>query len=564
MLDLMVISVALPLLSGMGIFALSLLFSISEISRRRVWIFAAILVAVVAVLALLTRGSVTGRGIALSSLYPSLLAESAVEMRWDVALWPLGLSLSLSIVALVLGADGWGDQSLRPAAFLLMLLATGLTTVWSANPLTTLVCWAFYDLGLVLAQLAAGGSGEDALRSLIVGTGAAALLWIGVLVAGAGMGSVPWELVPPGGTKMTVWMLAAFLRLGLYPLHLTVPRGGRSPSAIAAAQSLSPVLGWALLLRLALVSDVALPEARWMAIPAVVTLVAGGVLAWTTDSARDSRPWISMGGSGSVLLAAVLSSVLSFGGGSSGSAPVVATVVTGATAWILYTALIFLGGGFDLRETLEGRHLWRQIPSLFGAVSIIGLPATAGFFVQSVLMRDLIVVGRWGWAVGFLIGQAFLVAAVMRWLLAPILVTRARSGVASEVAYGVGLGGLAAALAVVGVVPGRLLLGIDPSHGVSLRSLLAGPGLTGWLLWGGSILLGGGLAWFDEAIRPRVSLWLGALHDVVRLDWAYRLVSGAFEQGFAILRVLDDILGGKAALLWSCIVLLVFVLVGGL
>jgi hypothetical protein len=124
-------------------------------------------------------------------------------------------------------------------------------------------------------------------------------------------------------------------------------------------------------------------------------------------------------------------------------------------------------------------------------------------------------------------------------------------------AHAAGLIGPALPLLVVGLIPNLPLSG--SSH-LSLWSLFAGPGLVGWLLWGAPLLLGGALAWQDAHLRPKISLWLDALHDVVRLGWAYDLLMGAVERGLAIVRAADDILGGRGALLWSFIMLLILVL----
>ena len=44
-------------------------------------------------------------------------------------------------------------------------------------------------------------------------------------------------------------------------------------------------------------------------------------------------------------------------------------------------------------------------------------------------------------------------------------------------------------------------------------------------------------------------------------DWAWTLLAGAFEQGLTVLRTVDDVLGGRGALLWSFIMLLLVILV---
>jgi hypothetical protein len=127
-----------------------------------------------------------------------------------------------------------------------------------------------------------------------------------------------------------------------------------------------------------------------------------------------------------------------------------------------------------------------------------------------------------------------------------------------RMAHDAGLIFAALVLVVVGLAPNLLVPG---SSRLSLRLLLSGSGLIGWLLWGAALVLGGVLGWQTAYLRPRFSLWLDVLRGIVRLDWAWRLLVGALEQGFAVLRAVDDVLGGRGALLWSFITLLLVILV---
>lgn len=563
MLDLLALTIVLPLLGAGGIFLLSSLLSRLDVEKGHVKIvIAAVALIIVGLASILVFGSSRGRGITLSSLYPSVLAESAVEMRWDARLWPLGLSLCICTAGLLLSAGGRKAQSFRLAAVVLLMLATGLASLWSANPLTTIVCWAFYDLVFTTGLVVTGSRKEDALRSLALGSGASLFLWVGVLVAGGGIGSVQWQLIPPDGTKVSLWMLAGLLRLGAYPLHFSFPRHMPSDSPLVGAFYLSPVLGWGLWIRLALISDQMLPVASWMIIPAMLTLAGGAVLGWTANPPQASRSWISLGGNGALLLATVLSSITWNGSRGARGETVVAAMTLGAMGWMLGTSMLFLGGGVDFKQSLRSGTWVRIIPSIVGALSLIGAPATVGFVAESGLLGSLVGSGRWGWAVSFAISQVFLVAAVVRWLRAPGCARPRESGLLAKVVSGVGMIGLAVSAVFVGVVPGRFFSGIDGPF-PAWNALFAAPGLAGWLLWGGAVALGGMLAWGDKALRPRISLWLDAVHDIVLLDWAYDLLIGAVEQGFALLRVLDDVVGGRGAFLWAGVILLILILVSG-
>jgi hypothetical protein len=164
--------------------------------------------------------------------------------------------------------------------------------------------------------------------------------------------------------------------------------------------------------------------------------------------------------------------------------------------------------------------------------------------------------------VGFFVGHVFLAAAVMRWFLSSDGVEWEERSLPGKLAHGVSLVGLGGALVLVVVVPGEGL-SVGDSSAPSLPLLLAGPNLTGWVVWGGGLLLGGALAWWDREVRPRISLWLDVVHDVLLFDWGYELLMGAFEQGARLLRVVDGVLSGRGALLWSCILLLMVILMVG-
>lgn len=556
MVDLLPLTPLLPLLSAGVVVLSSVVLSAFNAERSHLRIFASAVaaVSVLTVAVLIVEGG-GGRKISLSSLYPSLLADSAVEMRWDTALWPLGLGLSIVVGGLLVAGARGDEHPLHVAPGLLLLLSAGLAALWSANPLTTIVCWALYDSIAAVERIAAGDGRREVVRSLALGTGSGLLLWIGALVAEGGIGSVQWALMPAGGAKMTYWMVAGLLRLGAYPLHLLFPRQVSSASPLVGALALSPLLGWGLWIRLGLVSSQALPLGLWMRIPALLTFMIGGVLAWTARSPRESRPWISMGALGAVLFAGVLGSVQ--------GESVVPTMTLGAIAWMLGTAVLFLGGGCDLGLILQGETLASSIPSLVGALSLIGAPITLGFAGESALLRELGRAGGWGWSVGFFIGQVFLVAAVIRWLVLSDASGRESDDLIGEIVYGVSLTTLAVSLILVGIVPNLLLVGIGASSNVSLPSLLDAPSLAGWSLWIAATLIGGSLAWLDRNLRPRISLWLDVVHDVVVLDWGYEWLMGAFEQGFAFLRTVDDVLGGRGALLWAAVLLLLVVLIVG-
>jgi hypothetical protein len=582
MLNLLSLTVVLPLLGAGGIFVASFLFTRLDIERGRFWTFVAALVVAVAtfVSVLVLRGRGSSASLSLPPSRSALLTESVVRFHLDATLWPLAAAFSLVTCSFLLaefaraaefartagfaraaGSARRSDSSLDLTALALVLLALGLAALWSATPLATIVSWALYDLFLLLGQISVDGWNGESVRTLALGSFAGLFLWGGVLVAGDGMGSVPWSLMPPGGIKMTFWMLAGLLRIGAYPFHLAMPDGRHSSLPIVTMVFLSPVVGWGLWGRLALVTDGSLPVRSWMVIPALLTLVSGGFLAWTAKSSRDAHPWIGMGANGALLLSSVVASLPGGGSGTPENAAL-SILSLGGTSWVLGVTILFLDGSLAFPKVLSSRAS-SLIPSLVGALSLIGAPITLGFVTESCLVGPLVRRGHWIWSVGFVVGQAFLVAAVVRWLLS---LFQSGSLIQPGKPEGTSLGqllpaagwiGSALFLIIGGLAPSLLLSG---SFGLSLWDLFAKTSLVGWLLWFGSLLLGSILAWQDLHLRPKISLWLDALHNVVRLNWAWNLLLDALNRGLSVVRIVDETLGGRGALLWSFILFLILVL----
>jgi formate hydrogenlyase subunit 3/multisubunit Na+/H+ antiporter MnhD subunit len=560
--DPLLLAVILPLFGAGCLFLASRLSMRFSIEKGRFGILVVALVVAVVVFALvLALRMREDRNTVVLVWRSSLLADSSVRLGPSTWLWPMGLILSLVVCCLLaaeLGTRHNASPLLAPVA--LGLLGGGLAALWSANPLTTIISWTLCDLFLMLGQIIGRGKSEDVARRLALGSLSILLLWAGVVAAGDGTGGVQWSLMPPGGIKMTLWTLAGLLRLGVYPFLFSTARPVSSSSPLVAILLFDPVIGWALWMRLLLVGGGVVAEHTWIVALALLTLGVGGFLGWAVKSPEEGRSWIGMGVRGAVLLATVLASLLGRSQGI-GESVALLNVTLGVTGWMLSVVVLFLGGHLDRRRAFRPEALPRSIPSLLGALSLLGVPPTLGFVTEASLMRSLASADHWGWTASFFVGQVFLFAAVTRWLFPAVPSQRPETVQGSRfrrIAYSSALTCAALLLVVVGVAPALLVTGASR---LSLGVLLTGPGATGWLLWAATLIFGSALGWFDAYIRPRVVLWLDVLQDILRLDWAYGLVAGAFEQGLTVLRTLDSVLGGRGALLWSSTILLLLILV---
>ena len=527
----------LPLLGAVGAIGLSLVRRLRPYAQYGALILASIAAGLTAIL-FLSPAWEQPVTIVPSLWQPSVLFGTSLLLESGVAVRPLAVVLALvtcSAAFVQLGRTHELSGGLLAAV--LTALAAAFVALWSGNILTMVVGWAVYDLSQAAGRIAAGSSARTVARGLVFGVLAALLLWAGALVSVEGAVARPWSLMVLTDVQRTLWLMACILRLWVYPVHLSAPGDlGRAP-ALAAPLLLGPVLGWGLWLRLASLSGGA-PDAAWVPGVAAIAVALSGFLAWTCEDARRSLSGIGGAVTGALLLAAFVAQE---------GAPI---IVPGIMAWALGTALVFMTVGWRKHSPQ-----W-SIPALVGALALLGFPLTLGFVTGSFLVGRLVTGGHLWWGAAFFAGQLFLIPSLARILLSPASAHQPPHRLL-RIVLGIGLGLPASLLAVAGVYAQLVVPRIvTPRLGVLFQM----PGLAGWLLWVVSFAAGGLLAWQEDNLRPRTTLLLGVVHDLLLLEWLYDAVVGAVERGLSVLRVTDEIVGGAGALLWSfflCLILLV-------
>nr|HID13306.1 hypothetical protein [Anaerolineae bacterium] len=509
---------------------------------------------------------------------PSLLFGATLTLHTDVTMQPLALTLALiTCSAILVELSRTEGSHPRLLATLLALLAAGLAALWAANLLTMIISWAVYDLLQAAGRIAAGGSGRTATRGLIFGNLATLFLWAGALLPDDGAGSELWSLMTCSSAQLTLWAVAGILRLWVYPLHLAAPDDLDAAPSLATPLLLGPIVGWGLWLRLAAANGGPIPGGAWVLPLAAVTLAVGGFLAWSCASHRRMLPWVGMGMTGAVLLAAGLA-------GKSGATVIAAgsvasfSILSGSN---LFASLCACGidalqaghpNGFtrqgircrnrpnrsvvkEYTNHSTGAWLKQQVQRLgWGGTFFVGY-----LFLVASLMRWLLTspLQRLEWGGAFFVGHLFLVASLVRGLLtspSPPLPNRRWL----LMARGVGLGLPALLLIVIGLHPPLPIRSVPtPTPG----PLFTVPGVASWLLWAISLAGGTVLAWQEGSLRPKIELLLSAAHDLLRLEWLYGAVVGALDRGLSALRAADEIVGGAGALLWSWLLFLLLILV---
>jgi hypothetical protein len=223
----------------------------------------------------------------LFRMSPTLYADGLALMG--------GILLAGVTAALSLGITGQCGQTTsgdaQPAkdihwhGLMLVALAGCLTMVMSANLVTLALGSALLDLALLSASLWGGEScGQTShIRMSMVAPGVAStlLLFLSALQMDAQIGhaSLLGRNLPEGALFLVA--VAGMLRALVYPLH---PRGSTSPTGIATL--LLPVAaGLCVLARVQALIPV-LSGHLWVMAVAVLALLAGGLMAWSSQAGR--------------------------------------------------------------------------------------------------------------------------------------------------------------------------------------------------------------------------------------------------------------------------------------
>jgi len=212
------------------------------------------------------------------------LAQFGGELAYhidDLALTFVLLATFASVAAMLTSLDFLiHEGSAYFYMAILTLLAAGLSSFLSANLLTLYVSWGFLDLSILFLIGFHGGkekTAQDLTKTLAASHLSGLALMTAALRLGQSMGqSVTFPL-----------LLAALLRLGLYPLHLWLPINMERPSpAVALLRIIPTSAGMCLLMRLSALSPQSLPQRDALLLVGSLALVASALLLWQGEKSR--------------------------------------------------------------------------------------------------------------------------------------------------------------------------------------------------------------------------------------------------------------------------------------
>lgn len=459
--------------------------------------------------------------------------------RWVLSVWGPGrvagglLVLDIQpavwwcvLLVLVAGAGIlWSTVSEREGDIPLtgMLLVIALMVVWlglaSGSLLMLLTMWAVFDVIWFVARLVSGADQERVIWATALNGIASLVLWVASLFLLRSGDTELWWLARPSVSVLALLYVAGLIRVGFYPFQVVHMATPRASSPLALVSGLGPVMGVALLYRLAsLPGGTGAPA--WVIGWGCVSVLWSGIKAL---SLLGRRAVLSAGYG--ILLAAVTGALAS-------SRPDLLTIGTGA--WVVAAALLLV---------TRPRRGPLALPTLYAVVVLLGAPPSPLLGnITGVLSGRASTVGQ----IIYYTGLALVVAALFRGL-------QRRSPDLRDDA-------VAIRFAAPKVAGWALLVGILVA--VSLRvsySPLAGSAFGLWLgvVMAGAVLArwgnSAGLSW--SKARPWVEL--------LDLTWFFRATWQGAENALGVLRVAADVVEGSASVLWSVLILLLALLVIG-
>lgn len=448
--------------------------------------------------------------LSLFGTFPVLLADRVV--------WPLALAWAGAVAGSALVQMG-RPQIVRSAigAAVLAMLTFGLGALWGENLLTVLLAWAGFDLAWGIGMASAGLPGERVAWGVGGGFVATALLWMGALSLEKAGSGLSWPLMTPDGWGGIFLLLAALVRLGVYPFHFTVPAEMRRGRPLTAALLLEPLLAWGLLARMSWQAGISIPGEGVLGALAAATFVIGGFLAWMATDPDQRTIWVGMAAVGSVLWAGLRA------GHAAGAA-----WTAGGTAWMLGLLLLYLGRGWEKTAPM------RMVAPVLGGLALLAAPLSSGGILSSLDVPMAIL---------FLLGQALLTAAVAKEILRR-MAWEEPVGLLPSIAHMTGL-----------AIPSIALL---LAWGAATK---VAPTPAGWGAWIAGTLLGGGLVAM-EFLRP----WarrraLQAIAEALRPEWAGRLLVNSLGRLTGFLDAVADVAEGPGAVLWALATFLLILVV---
>jgi formate hydrogenlyase subunit 3/multisubunit Na+/H+ antiporter MnhD subunit len=350
-------------------------------------------------------------------------------------------------------------------------------------------------------------------------------------------------------------LLAALMRVGLYPLHLWIPIGVEANLLARSLLHLVPAsAGLYLLVRLSTWANGGLlwrlPPQGWgglrggygpaLTIAGSLAFFIGALLAWAETDLSKTLSFIMISQVGYVVVSLSI-------------AKPPALVVLPSLNLVLCLGLLFLS-----QNRSELGSLWARAASGLAMASLAGVPLTLGFVGRWHLYHSLLTGGNLVFLALSLLAETFLFAALLKmWSAISIRVFPPEFAYQKSSVVGAAL--LAAPVLMLGLHPSVLRTLMEAVSFPTLADLLRSTSVVQWVALFLPLL--GGYLLRSEAFRrhrrrifdPVEPFWL-KLTTALRLEWLYGLLGQIAGGAAGALRIVGRVSEGGGYLGWIVVV----------
>jgi formate hydrogenlyase subunit 3/multisubunit Na+/H+ antiporter MnhD subunit len=303
----------------------------------------------------------------------------------DLSALCLSLIAMVTLIAVVLGRASWETDGNSPGGHgVLFLVAAGASSVFlSADLVTLCLSWAFLDLALLVfaGSMRDGKAGSrSGLRSLVVNyLGGVALL--AALLVLQGQGESLWLQAGPLPTRViSLVMVGALMRLGLYPAFIRPPSGveGRLGDVILWYAVPVSVGGYLLARVLSLTAVSWLPGREVALILGSLAVILSPFPLWFETGLRKSATYIVLHQVGHMAMAAAI------------AAPYSTIIITVQAGGLVLALTLFLVSEAGSRVAMRRPYaLWTRCCLLIAVAALAAAPLTLGFVSRQLLYASL-------------------------------------------------------------------------------------------------------------------------------------------------------------------------------
>jgi hypothetical protein len=452
----------------------------------------------------------------------SAILTSSPGLILDSVSWPYAVAIGTLLIAVLL-TDVARLQEINAGSWAVALALTGagILGVTAENPLTLLLAWALIDLSettTLLLDVTDSKQSERVVITFFVRV-FGLLLVVAAMVRAKSAGLVlALDAIPVEGAGYLI--LAAGLRLGVFPPHPPFFQEGSSRRGVATILRLVPVAASLMLVTRVASTGLGTP---WV-IPLMVISVwsmASGVITWiTSPNELDGRPFWILALSSYAMVAAIQAQPIA------------------CLAWGLSS--LFSGGVLFLYSTRSTKLAGLPIAGLVGISALPFTPAWRG--------TDLFFVLHPAYSLFFLLGMVTLIAGYYKHMMR-VDSTQPDIERWAWLVYPTGLALLPLSHWYVIWLGGSLSLPIE------------GFRVSTWL--SGIVVLA--LAWLFWIARHRImqpaNQILALLRQTLPLDWFYRFLWWSYRSISRFMGYLGQIFEGEGGVLWAVLIIILLVLI---